>query len=107
MDVPVSQLPASHPTSPLPNINENSISSPSRLFSHTKLDPKNSSETDLTNKPGMDNVHALVQLDRLEQNVNEEHKVFLAVAWVVKQELCWFKGGFFLKLFMLMQLFIQ
>ena len=84
-------MPASHPTTPLANVTENSISTPSRLFSHTKLDPKNSSETDLTNEPGMNNVHALVQLDRLEQNVNKEHKVFVAVAWVVKQELRWFK----------------
>ena len=90
-DVPNSQLPTSHPTTPLASITQNNISTPSRLFSHTKLDPKNSSETDLTNKPGMDNVHALVQLDCLEQNVNEDHKVFVAVAWVVKKELWWFK----------------
>lgn len=90
-NIPVSQIALPHPATPNMNNTQNNMYTPSRLFSHTKLDAHKSSENDIRDKVGMLEVHSLVQSDRVINNTNENSKVFIAVAWVVKRELLLFK----------------
>ena len=66
-------------------------SSPSLLVSETKLSPTQRCEKDHSDEENMSELITMTREVRIQQNLPHDAKLFVAIAWVVKADLRWFK----------------